>query len=292
MADYQGGCLCGAVRYSFTTVVDAGYCHCSRCRRTSGAPVWAWAQVRGFGLTEGTPGTHESRRFCTDCGCSLLIDGDPVEVSLATLDEPARIEPQVHRCNADQLPWLKRGDKLPCTDGAELGIPAERVQLRPAVDSAVGRDSTVSLREVTKANLRSVLLASVAGSQQRFVASNAISLAQAHIHGNAWHWAIYADETVVGFAMATKLKEDEFDLMLAGDPELWRFMIDERYQGHGFGKKALEQIVSVFRGWGGANIWTSCVPGAGSPYEFYKRSGFTDTGIVDEREVILQLPLS
>jgi hypothetical protein len=35
----NGGCLCGAVRYRLeSTPVDAGYCHCQICRRSTGVP--------------------------------------------------------------------------------------------------------------------------------------------------------------------------------------------------------------------------------------------------------------
>ena len=42
---YQGGCFCGAIRYAFLDVFVAGYCHCSICRRMSGAPVIAWVNT-------------------------------------------------------------------------------------------------------------------------------------------------------------------------------------------------------------------------------------------------------
>jgi hypothetical protein len=41
----EGGCFCCAIRYAFLDVFDAGYCHCSICRRTSGAPVIAWVNT-------------------------------------------------------------------------------------------------------------------------------------------------------------------------------------------------------------------------------------------------------
>jgi len=44
------------------------------------------------------------------------------------------------------------------------------------------RESTVTLREVTKENLRQVLNLEVAPTQTKFVASNAVSIAQAHFY--------------------------------------------------------------------------------------------------------------
>ncbi|HJU86089.1 MAG TPA: GNAT family N-acetyltransferase [Gemmatimonadota bacterium] len=134
----------------------------------------------------------------------------------------------------------------------------------------------VTLREVTKENLRDVLLLDVAPEQRRFVASNAISIAQAHFHPEvAWFRAIYADETPVGFLML----EDR-----AGAPEvyLWRFMIDRRHQKLGYGRRALELVLEVVRSRPGTSALTlSHVPGDGNPAPFYQRLGFVHTGATD-----------
>ena len=41
----RGGCACDVVRFEITDVFDAGYCHCKRCRKQSGAPVFALVHV-------------------------------------------------------------------------------------------------------------------------------------------------------------------------------------------------------------------------------------------------------
>jgi hypothetical protein len=42
----DGGCLCGRIRYRLTAApFDAGYGHCTLCRRASGAPTLAFATV-------------------------------------------------------------------------------------------------------------------------------------------------------------------------------------------------------------------------------------------------------
>jgi diamine N-acetyltransferase len=134
----------------------------------------------------------------------------------------------------------------------------------------------VTLREVTKENLNDVLVLEVAPEQRRFVASNAISIAQAHFHPEvAWFRAIYADETPVGFLML----EDR-----AGAPEvfLWRFMIDRRHQKLGYGRRALELVLDVVRSRPGtAALTLSHVAGEGNPAPFYQRLGFVHTGETD-----------
>jgi diamine N-acetyltransferase len=69
-------------------------------------------------------------------------------------------------------------------------------------------------------------------------------------------------------------------------------MIDARYQGHGYGRRALELLVEYVKTRPGAKaLMTSCVPGDGSPCPFYERLGFVPTGEVDEGEIVLRLSL-
>ena len=145
---------------------------------------------------------------------------------------------------------------------------------------------TVTLRQVTAETVRAICDLKVAAHQSNFVAPNAVSIAQAYFEPeNAWFRAVYADETPVGF------------LMLDDDPAnaeygLWRFMIDERYQGQGYGRRALELLIAHVRTRPGATeLLTSCVPGDGSPCPFYERMGFVYTGEEDDGELVMRLIL-
>jgi len=150
----------------------------------------------------------------------------------------------------------------------------------------VGRDATVTLRSITGDNLRDVLRLKVAPAQEKFVAPNPVSLAQAHFNKYAWYRAIYADETPVGF------------MMLYDDPVqpqyfLWRLMVDARYQGHGFAWRAVQQLVDYVHTRPGAKeLLVSHGQGEGSPAWFYARLGFTYTGEEDDGELIMRLPLA
>ncbi len=150
-----------------------------------------------------------------------------------------------------------------------------------------GADAPVTLREVTQENLREVLMLEVAPGQKRFVASNAISIAQAHFYPEvAWFRAIYAGEAPVGFLML----EDQTG---APDVFLWRFMIDQRYQKHGFGRRAIELVLEHVRARPGTSALTlSHVPGEGNPGPFYQRLGFVHTGEKDpDGELLMRLEL-
>ncbi|MCG8423856.1 MAG: GNAT family N-acetyltransferase [Proteobacteria bacterium] len=98
-------------------------------------------------------------------------------------------------------------------------------------------DNRVSLRQVNRENLRAILDLRVAPEQERYVTSNAVSIAQAHFYPEeAWFRAIYAGSEPVGFAMLS-LKTDKSEYFL------WRFMIDRRYQRRGYGRRALELLI-------------------------------------------------
>jgi diamine N-acetyltransferase len=110
-------------------------------------------------------------------------------------------------------------------------------------EPTVEQNARITLREVTAETVNEILNLSVKEHQQRLVASNAVSIAQAHFRPEAWFRAIYADDMPVGFVMLS-------DSHLGPQPpqhdiyEVWRCMIDARYQGKGFGRRAMEQIIA------------------------------------------------
>ena len=144
-------------------------------------------------------------------------------------------------------------------------------------------DAVVSLREVTKDNLGEILRLRVKPGQEKFVATNATSIAEAHYEEKAWFRAIYADDTPVGF------------LMLYDDPEttdyfLWRLMIDGRYQGLGFGERAAKLLIDYVRALPGATeLMVSYVPEEGNPEPCYTRLGLVHTGEIQDGEKVMKL---
>ena len=59
----------------------------------------------------------------------------------------------------------------------------------------------VSLREITAQTVRQITALAVDAGQQRFVASIAVSPAEALFSEEAWYRAIYAEESPAGFVM-------------------------------------------------------------------------------------------
>lgn len=150
----------------------------------------------------------------------------------------------------------------------------------------------VSLREITADSVRQITALAVAPEQQRFVASNAVSLAEALFNEEAWYRAIFLGDTPAGFVM---LYDESLRSVRPAELQigLWRFMIDRSFQGQGIGAAALEQVIAHVRS---KNLFTSLevsyVPGPGCAERFYLRAGFQHTGRVDNGEIVLELPLA
>ena len=145
--------------------------------------------------------------------------------------------------------------------------------------------SEVTLREIDEETVRTVCDLSVRDDQRKFVAPNAVSIAQAYFSKHAWFRAIYADETPVGFLML----EDQPD-----KPEyyLWRFMIDASYQGMAFGKQAMVLLIEHVKTRPNATeLLTSVHQAEGGPQGFYEKLGFRLTGECEEGEAMMRLPL-
>jgi diamine N-acetyltransferase len=142
----------------------------------------------------------------------------------------------------------------------------------------------VSLQEVTRENLREVLELAVAPEQESYVATNAKSIAEAHFEPKAWFRAIGSGDELVGFAMVYRTPE-------TGEFYVWRFMIDARHQGRGYGRRAMELLLDEARRDGASEVTLSVVPGDHSALGFYARLGFEETGEVHGAEVEMRLAL-
>lgn len=149
----------------------------------------------------------------------------------------------------------------------------------------------VTLREITAETVRAVVRLAVAEDQTRFVASNAVSLAQALFAPEAWYRAIYLDDEPVGFVM---LSDDSLLDPRPENPEIgvWRFMVDAKHQRRGVGRAALLQVIEHVRRKGRfRKLALSYVPEEGGPEQLYLSLGFRPTGEMDEDEVVMELDL-
>src|SRR5688500_14597203 len=148
----------------------------------------------------------------------------------------------------------------------------------------------ITLREIDADNVRAIC--DLVAEPEGYVAPNAVSLAQALFHPEAWYRAVYAGEEPVGFVML----EDSSQLT-PPPPELevglWRFMIDAKHKGKGHGRAALRLVIDEVRRRHPAlrELFTSCVPGPATPRPFYESLGFVFTGELDDGEEVMVLAL-
>jgi len=146
-------------------------------------------------------------------------------------------------------------------------------------------DSVVTLREITEDTVRTICDLSVEKEQKQFVAPNAVSIAQAYFSKYAWFRAIYADETPVGFVLL-------YDRPDKPEYFRWRFMIDARWQGMGFGRRAMGLLIEYVKTRPNAHeLFTSVHQAEGGPQGFYEKLGFGLTGTYEEGEAVLRLAL-
>jgi diamine N-acetyltransferase len=152
----------------------------------------------------------------------------------------------------------------------------------------------VTLRDLTDANREDVLALRVAPHQEQFIGSVANSLEEAseYPEANPWYRAVYAGDEPIGFVMLS------WDCVpqppeIIGPWFLWKLLIDERYQGRGYGRDVVRVVADLVRTAGGKELLTSHVPdGEGHPGPFYERLGFVPTGELDPTgEIILRLDL-
>lgn len=113
---FEGGCFCGSVRYQaegedLTTV----NCHCSMCRRATGAPYVTWFVVPDtqFTFLNEEPASldssdHGTRYFCKKCGTHLTCvhpGQADVAVTLGSLDDPENLSPTLEIYTDTKLGW-------------------------------------------------------------------------------------------------------------------------------------------------------------------------------------------
>ena len=105
---FEGGCLCGNIRFRVTAVPEFPHlCSCTMCRRWSGAPTVAWVEfplsvVKWTGPTKGPrlfrTSENTQRGNCPKCGSAICAVDDGYEnisIVLGSLDRPNMIVPDI-----------------------------------------------------------------------------------------------------------------------------------------------------------------------------------------------------
>jgi diamine N-acetyltransferase len=159
--------------------------------------------------------------------------------------------------------------------------------------------AVVHLRDIaTEADRAAVMALRRGPGQERYLGSMASHFEDAVQDARACPrmWSVHDGDLLVGFVMisdgipAERLAVDDD---LVGPYYLWRLLIDERFQGRGYGAATIDAVVAYLRTRPGADVlWTSCAAGPGSPQAFYLHYGFVLTGEARWGEDILRLDLA
>ena len=143
----------------------------------------------------------------------------------------------------------------------------------------------ISLRKIDQDNWRDCIKLKVKEEQKKFVATNENALALAYVHTEMNPLGIYLDEKIVGF------------LMHALDPDdniyyINRFMIDENYQGKGYGRKALSLLIEKLKDEGVKVLDILHKPDNHSAIKLYNSLGFELTDVQVGDDIVSTLHIS
>jgi hypothetical protein len=136
----EGGCTCRAVRYRLKVrPIFVHCCHCSWCQRETGSAfaVNAIIEASQVELVKGTPvqttlpslsGKGQTVWRCTGCGVTVWSNyagaGPTIHfIRVGTLDDPARLAPDIHIYTSTKLPWVILPDDIPAV--SEFYKPAD-----------------------------------------------------------------------------------------------------------------------------------------------------------------------
>lgn len=109
MERFEGGCLCGAVRFvAEGQPYRVGLCHCLDCRKNHGALFHASAIFPETAVTvTGVTGEYRGRYFCPTCGSPVFGRwDDEIGVNLGALDEVDRFRPSYELWTIRREGWL------------------------------------------------------------------------------------------------------------------------------------------------------------------------------------------
>jgi len=137
---YEGGCLCGAIRYQSRAAPSRGViCHCSMCRKHSGAPILAFVHFpkASFSWLNANPSRYRSsqfaeRGFCSTCGSTISMHeevlSDSAQVAVGSLDDPDSVCIDDHVWTEAQILWFDVNDQLPRYRQSSTAVPTKANQ--------------------------------------------------------------------------------------------------------------------------------------------------------------------
>lgn len=146
----------------------------------------------------------------------------------------------------------------------------------------------VNFRKITEDNFEAIIKMK-RPEGEKFVAPNAVSLAQAWLYrenGDVFPFAVYNDDTVVGFML---LEED----MEQNELILWRIMLPPEQEGKGYGTAAVKLLIQYAKESGRYKKLTLlCAEENIIARHIYDKLGFLPTGEIKYGDIEMELKFS
>jgi diamine N-acetyltransferase len=141
---------------------------------------------------------------------------------------------------------------------------------------------SITLREITPENFKECITLKVTDEQTEFVAPNVTSIAHSKVYPTVEPYAVYDGERMVGFVMLGFIRHlNRYYLV--------RLMIDEKFQGKGFGKAAALAVIEKMKQIEDCReIYLNFVPENKGAEALYKSIGFELTGELNEGEIVMR----
>lgn len=159
----------------------------------------------------------------------------------------------------------------------------------------------LKLEKINRNNVADILKLEVFDNQKSFVATNNSSIIEAYIaiteNNDVFTFGIYKDDTPIGFLMIgfDVNSDDESTPKIAkGNYNIWRFMIDKKFQGKRFGKNAMNlaiEFVNTFPCGTAKYCWLSHESDNEVARGLYKSVGFVETDEKEGEEIVAILEL-
>ena len=163
----------------------------------------------------------------------------------------------------------------------------------------------IHLKKIDANNVWDIVDLKVAEDQEEFVASNSDSIIDAYTTigtgCSAFPFGIYDDEEPVGFLMIGHNMEafcevcgDDTPDSLKNNYLFWRLMVDEKFQGKGYGKAGIKLALDFIKTWpcGKAEYCAiSYEPENEAAKNLYASFGFEENGEMADEEVVAVLKL-
>lgn len=149
--------------------------------------------------------------------------------------------------------------------------------------------SGIALKRIDESNFIDCFNLKLAAGQEKYVSNPVRSLAQAYVYyRQCTPFGIYAEDKMVGYVMVIyDYGEEAYNI--------WHMMIDKDFQGNGYGREALQEVIGYIasKPFGQSKtVLLTCNPENKIAYSLYRQIGFVETGRSDDDELELGITLS